>query len=50
MDKFKENKEFHLWWAKEGYSYDPESDEETNWLVTIQYWAWKAWEERASKE
>ena len=51
MDKLTrqaENEKFHEWYLKSGYHYKPETDEEGDWVVTVRYWAWKAWEERAS--
>lgn len=58
MDKLTrqaENEKFHEWYLKSGYHFHgrkshnkPKTDEEGDWVVTVRYWAWKAWEERAS--
>jgi len=51
MDKLirqAENEKFNVWWLKDGYDYVPETDEEADWINVVRYWAWKAWEKRAS--
>jgi len=53
MDKLirqAENEKFHEWWLKSVYHYVPEIDEEREWVTVVRYWAWKAWEERASEQ
>ena len=50
MDKIAENKACNAWWKIHGYKYKPQTDAEADWVNVVKYWAWKAWEERASKE
>jgi len=38
------NREFKVWWEKNGYKYIPENDEEGDWCVVVRYWAWKGFE------
>ncbi len=36
-------KDFTEWWAADGYKFKPETDEESEWLVQVRYWAWRAY-------
>ena len=53
MDKLTrqaENEKFREWWLKEGYKQVPKNRITLDSMATtITYWAWKAWEERASQ-
>jgi len=50
MDKIAENKAFQEYWNTKGFKYKPQTDEEGDWLNVVKYWAWKAWEARATKD
>ena len=41
--KIDEFDEFYKWWKEKGYKYQPEDEEEGDWLIVIKYWAWKSW-------
>ena len=49
MDVSKENKKFSKWFKENGYQYEPETDDEAEWMLVVRYWAWKGWKERASQ-
>lgn len=42
------NKDFKKWWREFGYHYEPETDEESDWVNMVRYWAWKSYKEGRS--